>query len=700
MGLFDDLPKANAASSAPAPSGGLFADLPQQPGIAEDVAKSAGIGVVKGTTGLAGMIPDTMNTLDQLWQWAVSKGAEKVGLLTPEQAKEIRQPIAGFENQPTRMGLPTSQAINRTVQDTIGTDYYEPRTAYGSMAQTVGEFAPGVAAFGTGGVGSRAVQTLIPAATSEAGGALAKKYAPEYEGAARAVGGVVGGVGTAIAQTPRGARAVMQEGLQGFSDAEITGAQRLIQDAQQMGVRLTFDEALNQVTGGRASRLSQLNRVATNSGGEGGQIMSDLYSQRAGQVRQAGERAVDSIAPNPYPADMAAQAGKTAAEDALQALRDTRTRLTSPHYQAAAGDTVPQAEMQRVIQQIDDLIARNPSGEVTASARALRDELVNGQGAPRTNVGELDQIYGANRDAHMPTTPPLGETGTQARARRVAAQGVGELGRTLEASSQNLAAGRAVHRQATEQVVLPAEQGPLGRIANADPAAQGATQNMGRTLAGVGEGDRYHAVVQQSVRRMVRQDPRAAETLARDYVGDVFNRAIGDLKAGPDQYGGAGFRAQLVGDPASMRNVQAVITQLPQGHQRWAGFNRFLDVMEATGYKPAKGSDTAFNQAIQEQLKTQKSIAGAITETVTSGGLNIKQAISDGWARFRSGNTTEKLATMLTDPEAIPLLRQLARTPVGSARAQGLAVRLTYIAEQSGRNGSPNEITVTPAPRQ
>jgi hypothetical protein len=94
---------------------------------------------------------------------------------------------------------------------------------------------------------------------------------------------------------------------------------------------------------------------------------------------------------------------------------------------------------------------------------------------------------------------------------------------------------------------------------------------------------------------MVKQDPRAAATMARDYVGDIFNQAVGDLKSGPDQYGGAGFRTALVGDPASARNIQAVVTQLPQGQQRWAGFKRFLDVMEATGWKPAKGSDTAFN---------------------------------------------------------------------------------------------------------
>ena len=77
-------------------------------------------------------------------------------------------------------------------------------------------------------------------------------------------------------------------------------------------------------------------------------------------------------------------------------------------------------------------------------------------------------------------------------------------------------------------------------------------------------------------------------------------RAVGDLKQGPDVYGGAGFRAALIGEPGKASNLRAALTELPNGARRLKGFDRFMDVLEATGYRPQTGSATDFNRAIRE----------------------------------------------------------------------------------------------------
>lgn len=689
-------------------------ETPAKPSVMEDVAKTIPSGLARGAAGVVGLPGALQDLTDEVVAVPGRLYNKVFGSGRYEDTPSMQR---GREAAP-KVGVGdvlTADNAQRTIERVTG-PLYKPQTTAGEYVNTLAEFAPG-AAFGVGGPIARAAQVAVPALASETAGQLTK--GTEAEPYARFAGAVAGGVGTAVAQMRRGAQPLVSEALQGFTPQEIAAAERLIADAGARNVALTFDEALNQVTNGRATRLSQLNRVATNSGGEGGETMGRFYAERPGQVEAAGRQSVDSLAPNPYPADQAAAQGQRAAQGALGDVRAQRSAQTRPHYQAAASDVVPEGNMRRVLAELDNIIAQDATGgELSAAARELRARLIetpaqpatpatrtpvlgpNGQvvryqttpgrpaapETPRTRVGDLDPIYGAARD-EFGGPAPLGASGTQARGQQMTARALDSLDTELQAASPALRQGRQTHAQLSETLVNPAENGPLGKIAATDPGAQGATQSMGRALAGVGEGDRYAATVAQNAQRLVRRDPRAAETLVRDYVGDVFNRAIGDLKSGPDQYGGAGFRAALVGDPASARNLEAVVSALPNGAQRWQGFQRFLDVMEATGYKPVKGSDTAFNQAIQKELQSARGPVGMAIEEASKGGLGLKKTIEERWARYRMGGNSGELARLLTDPRMAPLLRQLAQEPTGSGRAQYLALRLTFMAERAANAG-------------
>jgi hypothetical protein len=730
-----------SSQDAPAPGGAnpfmkyvQEQPAPKKPGIVEDVAKTASGALYKGSMDVVGAPADIMNMVDQGWQWLVSKGLEKAGVWTPEQAEKARQPLPGIEDRSTRMGLPTSKLLVDATEKAAG-PFYTPQTTEGEVAGAAVRALPSMV-LGQGTLAQRGAQALVPAMTAETAGQVTRRVAPEWETTARVVGGLGGAAVTAAAQVPRGASVVARNAVQGVHPLELEAAYGLMGEAARLpggGVQLTLNDALNQVTGGRMTRLQQLDRVVTNSGGPG----ADRMTQRVDQVQRTGQAAVDSLAPAPYLPEQAAQRGQDAAEGALGTVRAERSDITRPFYQNAARDTVPAPEVQAVIQRLDDIIANSPTPELGEAARQLRGQLIETPAVPgtpatrtpvtdprtrqiiryqstpavpgtpevpRTNVGELDQVYGQARDDFL-GPPGLGETGSQVRARRAAGDAITPLNQALEAASPNLQQGRAAHRQVTNNLVRPVEQGPVGRIAEMDPSASNASAQMGRELAAPGV-DRYHGVVQQSVRRMVREDPRAAETLARDYVGDVLNTATRDLQGGANVYGGANFFKKVAGDGASMRNLEAMVTQLPDGANRWAGFQRFLDVMQATGYKAPKGSDTAFNLGIKEQMGQPGLIAGAVEAgagaaagaavgggagSAAGGAMGVRRALSDRLAQWRMANGGDQVAWMLTSREAAPLLRQLANAPAGSNSAIGLSLRLSYVAERALNHGQQSE---------
>ena len=105
-------------------------------------------------------------------------------------------------------------------------------------------------------------------------------------------------------------------------------------------------------------------------------------------------------------------------------------------------------------------------------------------------------------------------------------------------------------------------------------------------------------------------------------------------------------------------------------------------MLRTTGYRPQKGSDTAFNARIQEEMKGGGGVRGAVANVVTgaaaggsavgvggaAGGslLGLKRSVSDAWTRYQVGRNGEAVARMLFDPKALPDLRHLAASKPGS----------------------------------
>src|SRR5262249_27121722 len=100
-----------------------------------------------------------------------------------------------------------------------------------------------------------------------------------------------------------------------------------------------------------------------------------------------------------------------------------------------------------------------------------------------------------------------------------------------------------------------------------------------------------------------RNAPALAANLVRQHAESVFNEATQRLASGPNQFGGAKFAATIAGNPQQRRNLEAAVGALPDGDTRWRGFNRLLQVLEASGQRQRPGSMTAFNAQAMRDLE-------------------------------------------------------------------------------------------------
>ena len=155
-----------------------------QVGYTEDIVKGAAGGLGRGVSGLAGAAGDLSEYGARGIDWATRKIGGALGYdIAPRQAPQ--EPSYG------------SAAARRNLESVTG-PLYEPKTIPGQFVSTIGEFAPAAAL--PGSLAARAVNTVIPAVTSETAGQLTKGTAAEPW--ARGIGGVLGGVGGAKLITP------------------------------------------------------------------------------------------------------------------------------------------------------------------------------------------------------------------------------------------------------------------------------------------------------------------------------------------------------------------------------------------------------------------------------------------------------------------------------------------------------------------
>jgi len=636
------------------------------PSVAADVAKSAGAGLLEGGMRMAATPLEILQGAVRLGANIGNKAREAVGWepYTPEQMAELDQPMPGtFE-------------FNKRVVKNVVDPFHQPQTTAGEYAKTAGEFAASSPMI-EGGLLAKTLQTIGPAVVTEFAGQKAREIAPEYEPYVRAGAAVLSGGAAAIPVTRSAPKSVAASHMTHVSDDAVLAAGKLMQDAQGRGVALTWPEAIAQITGD-ASSLTTLQRFVESSEA-GGEVMRGFMARRPSQVEQAGRSAFDEIAP---PISNPSSIGPEAARAAQAVIDDTQTAInaaTRPAYDAAKATVIDPASLQSLM--ADPLYASTLK-EIRGNP-ALNRTIAQ---LPDDSVGVVDLVQRRMREAAENARAP-GQASTSnlaaanfesARAPAIAA---------AEAATGGQGGAYAVAREAQAQLrskyLQPLIDGPLGRIAQ---TSEGKAAIDALFPANPLPGSARETGV--AVAALVNKSGPAAERLVRAHVESIFNEATQRLQSGANEFGGAKFAAVLTGNPEQKANLEAAIRALPNGDVRWDGFNRFLEVLEATGQRKGQGSPTNSYGQMQESLSRGGKV-GEVASLASGGFLKLPERLKQGYERYRLGKGTEELARLFTDPRALPVFRALAREATNTTKAQALTARLLAIGgTQAGRSPS------------
>jgi hypothetical protein len=639
---------------------------------AADVAASLGIGTVKGAIGLAGLPGDLAEYGARGIDYATRGADAAIKYLGGEgfdpPAREARAPTYG------------SADIRGALEQNVTGQLYEPKTTAGRYAQTVGEFLPG-AALGPGGMVRNAVNyAVVPGLASEAAGQATKGTALEpwaRGGAAVLTGGV-----SALINSPRtSAQAVRNAIPPGVDPALFMRAQEMVDHAAARGIQLTVPEAAEQLSPGSGAGLLNVMRLLE-SAPNSRATMAQTFADRPAQIEQAARDTFETIAPRTGAPSMIGPAVGEAATETLGRVNTAINAATRPSYDAARQSLVPQSVHAAMIadplfEQALNAVRNDPARN--SFIRGLSDRSTVVYDAVKQELAERSRnaLSPANPSASKTVSAATGTMADDVRRVAVAAdrnamglapgQGVGNLERAL-----------AEQAQLRQQYLEPLQRGPLGRMADKDTTTRKAIEAVFGTESKVAGSEREIAT---AMRELSARNPRAAAQLVRAHAEMVFDKAARDLQAGANQFGGANFAKELIGNPQDRANLAAAVQALPNGQQIWRGFENFLEIAQATGKRQRPGSLTAYNAQDLKDMAGGRLVSEGAKVAASPGRLLSR--LGEGWDRWQLGRNLNELAGILTDPRAGGYLRGIAQRPVGSNAALVMSGRLAELIAAS-----------------
>lgn len=656
-------------------------------GAAEDVAKSIPSGLGKGGIALAGLPGDVRSLLLKGIEGVHGFAINKLGY-SPEEAKKLKDnlhnaiefSVNGTMPDGTKAldfsRAPTSSEVRTAVEKKTG-PLYEPKTTPGKFTGKVAEFIPG-ALIGGGGTARNLVNLAVaPGVADEATRELTKGTSAESW--APTVAAVVTGGGASVLNRPASAdRAIRGAMSPQVNQATITQAERLMQDAQQRGVQLTWAEAVEQIAPG--SGLTNMQRILESSPGSR-EVIAPVMARRPAQVENAARQTFDTVAPrNAAPSNIGPAVGR-AAEGTVNDVRDAINATARPFYDRASTVLMTPAEMRPIRaapgwQEARDAVRNDP--QLNRYVRHLPEDSVGFLNEVKKYLDTAATNAGApvNAQRNMQRSAGYGSDATTVRNAAVNA--------TLGNPARNYETALAIETHGRERFLQPLLDGPLGKIASKDTT----TKNAIDALFPANPLPNSQNEITTAVGALVARNQRAARDLVRAHAEATFNEAAQALQGGANQFGGAKFAKEIAGNPQQRANLEAAVRELPNGDQVWAGFNRFLEIAQATGTRQQIGSKTAFNAQELKDLSTGGLVGNAV-KTGTSPGRWLT-VINDAWSRWQLGRNLDQIAHILTDPASAGRLRAIAARPQGN-EAVSLVGQLITTAQTSRQGNAHNQ---------
>lgn len=235
-----------------------------KPSVAMDVAKSAGTGLGKGVLGIGGMIGDLSDLGAKGIEGASNYISDKLGI------ERYQRP----EKPSILNNIPTSQSLQKAVEDNITGEFYKPQTMAGKYAMTTGEMLPAVVA-GPGRMVPKVLSGVGAGLASEGAGQLTEGTSAEPY--ARVAGAMAGGLapmaaGRAITPLPASAarqrlvNVLQDEGVTSLTAGQRTGNKSLQYAEDMLGNAPGAGQGANTI---RQEGQEQFTRAAMRRAGQG-----------------------------------------------------------------------------------------------------------------------------------------------------------------------------------------------------------------------------------------------------------------------------------------------------------------------------------------------------------------------------------------------------------------------------------------------
>ena len=443
---------------------------------------------------------------------------------------------------------------------------------------------------------------------------------------------------------------VVNQAMRNIPPEQLTQAQALVDRSYKLGNPITGAEAISQISGG--TKLPSIQRFAENlPRGQASNIMSEFMAGRPQANENVMANALRQISPT-EPSAAIPNRMQAAGENVISGAEKSLSQNVKPLYEKAGGVSVYPAP---------DILA-NP--KIADAVKAVRNTSEYGvKGAP-TNSFEtliaakkyLDDQYAGQMTA---------TTGLKKGAAGVTGQAVNELSNYLKTNSPEYAKGAHNYQVAQEKQIQPLKQGLVGAISETSGIPEKMISQQSGILAPKNPKATFPEDIKRTVELLRRKDPTVAADWTRQELQGTFNQAAREKITGGNQFGGANFASNIVGNKGQKENLQALV-EASSGKGTWQGFENMLETMQAQGQRVPTGSSTTFNNLLTQEMESGGK--GAFLKFP----LNIPSTVRNGIQAWELGKNTEMLAKLLTDPKSVEKLNELAKTKPDSKKARNI----------------------------
>lgn len=619
----------------------------EQVGVGRKLAQSG----IKGVAGLADLVVGAPENIKRLGQYATTEGMPVPRMAAPIQTslieKGILKPEAEFNTPIGRVAdftaqLATSGGINPV---TAGRSFVTKPLLQGSK-----DLARQAAMTSSQGLLGGGTSELLKSAGIES---------PVAQFLATSGAAAAGGAPFGLRSTPAD---IANKGLRNVNPEQLKMAQLLQKQAADIGSPITGAEAIAQVSGNKSLLGTQ--RFVENAQASQPMMNQFMANRPAGQEK-AFRSSVEVMGAPPTsqtPFNLQ-QAGQQVVRGAEKGV----TESVAPFYQKGV------AEMQNL--QAGKVLPIMPTEVTALQKNPAIDDAINHviknkySGATGLSPNDPRTLTAAKvyLDAqYSKFSNNMTESFDKSKAAN-AWSGSRELDGYLSSKSPAYAQGSKNFEVAQKTQIGPMKAGPVGQIAEGKVTSE--------TLMPQKPVNLYPEDIKRTADLLRRKDPTALPGWTRQNLESQFAENAQKLQGGENQFGGPKFAATIAGNKQQRDNLRTLVTE-SSGMQAWQGFEKFLDVMEAQGQRLPANSATTFNEMARQEM-------GAGLGTKLASPITPSR-ITQGIEQFQMGNNAKTFAKLLTDPDSVTKLEELARTGPRSAKTQALVNSLIsgYISQK------------------